>query len=64
MPDYKERAAIDGLIKKERSKLLVVLFQPGDRKLQLVNEISDGYRRRFSQESALQVVVGAYDSIR
>ena len=46
----------DGLIKKERSKLLVILAQPGDDKMRLINEISDEYKRRFSQESVLQVV--------
>ena len=46
----------DGIIKKERSKLLVILAPPGDDKMRLINEISDEYKRRFSQESVLQVV--------
>ena len=46
----------DGLIKKERSKLLVILAQPGDDKTRLIDEISDEYKRRFSQESVLRVV--------
>lgn len=46
----------DGLIKKERSKLLLILVQPGDDKTRLIDEISDEYKRRFSQESVLQVV--------
>ena len=46
----------DGLIKKERSKLLVILASPGDDRTRLINEISDEYKRRFSQESVLQVV--------
>ncbi len=46
----------DGLIKKERSKLLLILASPGDDKTRLINEISDEYKRRFSQESVLQVV--------
>ena len=46
----------DGLIKKERSKLLVILAQPGDDKMRLIDEISDEYKHRFSQESVLQVV--------
>ena len=46
----------DGLIKKERSKLLVILAQPGGDKTSLIDEISDEYKRRFSQESVLQVV--------
>ena len=54
----------DGLIKKERSKLLVILAQPGDDKMRLINEISDEYKRRFSQESVLQVVDDACVSFR
>ncbi len=46
----------EGLIKKERSKLLVILVTPGDDKMRLIDEISDEYKRRFSQESVLQVV--------
>ena len=54
----------DGLIKKERSKLLVILAQPGDDKMRLINELSDEYKRRFSQESVLQVVDDACVSFR
>ena len=54
----------DGLIKKERSKLLVILAQPGDDKMRLVDEVSDEYKRRFSQESVLQVVDDACVSFR
>ena len=54
----------DGLIKKERSKLLVVLARPDDGKLRLVDEISDEYKRRFNQESVLQVVDDACVSFR
>ena len=46
----------DGLIQKERSKLLVILAQPGVDKMRLIDEISDEYKRRFSQESVLRVV--------
>ena len=46
----------DGLIKKERSKLLMILAQPSDDKTRLINELSDEYKRRFSQEAVLQVV--------
>ena len=46
----------DGLIKKERSKLLVILTQSGNEKKRRIDEISDEYKRRFSQESVLQVV--------
>ena len=54
----------DGLIKKERSKLLVILAQPGDDKMRLIDEVSDEYKRRFSQESVLQVVDDACVSFR
>ena len=54
----------EGLIKKERSKLLVILAQPGGGKLQLIDEISDEYKRRFNQESVLQVVDEACASFR
>ena len=54
----------EGLIKKERSKLLVILAQPGDDTTRLIDEISDEYKRRFSQESVLQVVDDACVSFR
>ena len=54
----------DGLIKKERSKLLVILAQPGDDNMRLIDEVSDEYKRRFSQESVLQVVDDACVSFR
>ena len=34
----------------------MILAQPGDDKMRLIDEISDEYKRRFSQESVLQVV--------
>ena len=46
----------DGLIKKERSKLLVILAQPGDDRMRLIDEISEEYRTQFNQESVLKVV--------
>ncbi len=45
-----------GLVQRERSKLLVILALPGDGPAGLIGEISDGYKRRFSQESVLRVV--------
>ena len=45
-----------GQIKKERTKVLVILAPPDGDGLRLINEISDEYKRRFSQESVLQVV--------
>ena len=46
----------EGQIKKERTKVLVILAPPGEDGLRLIGEISDEYKRRFSQESVLQVV--------
>ena len=45
-----------GQIKKERTKVLVILAPPGEDGLRLISEISDEYKRRFSQQSVLQVV--------
>ena len=45
-----------GLLQRERSKLLVILAPPGDGPAALVGEISNGYKRRFGQESVLRVV--------
>ena len=46
----------EGQIKKERTKVLVILAPPGEDGLRLIDEISDEYKRRFSQQSVLQVV--------
>ena len=45
-----------GLVQKERSKMLVVLAPPGGDNARLIEEVSDEYKRRFSQESVLRVV--------
>ena len=55
---------VEGQIKKERSKLLVILAPPDDDKTRLIDEISDEYKRRFKQESVLQVVDDACVSFR
>ena len=44
-----------GLVQKERSKLLVILAPPGDDGVRLIGEVSEEYKRRFSQESVLRV---------
>ena len=49
----------EGLFRKERSKLLVVLVPPGDDGMRLIGEVSDEYKRRFRQESVLRVVYDA-----
>ena len=45
----------EGEILKERSKVLVILAPPGDDPRGLIDEVSDEYKRRFSQESVLEV---------
>lgn len=42
-------------ILKERSKALVILAPPGDGPRGSIDEVSDEYKRRFDQESALEV---------
>ena len=46
----------DGLVQKERSKLLVIMAPPSDDGMNLIDEISEEYERRFNQESVLRVV--------
>ena len=46
----------DGSIKQERSKLLVILAPPGGDARQILDQISQEYRVRFSQEAVLQTV--------
>ena len=49
----------EGLIQKERSKLLVVLVPPDGDHMRLIDEVSDEYKLRFNQESVLRVVSDA-----
>ena len=46
----------DGLVRKELSKVLVILVPPDRDSSGLIGEISEEYKRRFGQESVLQVV--------
>ena len=46
----------EGLVLKERSKVLVILVPPGENGMRLTGEIADEYKRRFNQESVLRVV--------
>jgi hypothetical protein len=46
----------EGLVQKERSKVLVILAPPSDDGMRLIDEISEEYERRFEQESVLRVV--------
>ena len=45
----------EGQILKERSKVLVILAPPGEDPRGLIDEVSDEYKRRFNQESVLEV---------
>ena len=46
----------DGVIKKERSKLLIILAPPGSDARQMLDAISQEYKRRFGQEAVLQTL--------
>ena len=46
----------EGMILKERSKLLIILAPPNDDAMRLTGEVSDEYKQRFGQESVLRVV--------
>ena len=46
----------EGLVLKERSKVLVILVPPGEDGMRLTGEIADEYKLRFNQESVLSVV--------
>ena len=46
----------EGLVLKERSKVLVILAPPGEDGMRLTGEIADEYKLRFNQESVLRVV--------
>lgn len=48
-----------GLVQKEHSKMLLILAPPGAGPTRLIGEVSDEYKRRFSQESVLRVVSDA-----
>ena len=45
----------EGQILTERAKLLVILAPPGEEPRGLIDEVSDGYKHRFNQESVLEV---------
>ena len=48
-----------GAIVRERTKLLLVLAQPGENAMQRTDQIADTYKRAFGQSSVLRVVTGA-----
>ena len=46
----------EGMILKERSKMLVILVPPSDEGMSLIDEISEEYERRFNQQTVLRVI--------
>ena len=48
-----------GAIVRERTKLLLVIAQPGENAMQRTDQIADAYKRTFGQSSELRVVTGA-----
>ncbi len=46
----------DGQVKRERSKLLVILAQHGESNNRLIDEIAEEYKSQFNQESVLKVM--------
>lgn len=46
----------DGVVQRERSKVLIILTSPGEEAMRLTDEISQEYETRFDQESVLRVV--------
>lgn len=46
----------DGVIERERSKVLIILTTPGAEGLRLTDEIAQEYETRFNQETVLRVV--------
>ena len=45
-----------GAITRERSKVLLMLAEPGAEGMRLVEEIAEAYKRLFDQESVLRIV--------
>ena len=46
----------EGLVQKEHSKLLIIIVSPHPDNSHSISEVSEVYKRRFGQESVLQVV--------
>ncbi len=46
----------DGVVQRERSKVLIILTSPGEEGMRLTDEISAEYEARFNQETVLRVV--------
>ena len=48
-----------GTVVRERSKLVLILAEPGDSGMQRTEEIAQAYKRTFGQESVLRAVTAA-----
>jgi hypothetical protein len=49
----------EGVVERERSKVLVVLAPPGEEPLSLIHEVSNEYKHRFDQDTVLQATSDA-----
>ena len=49
----------EGIVERERTKMLWVLAPPGTEALDLMNEVSSEYKRQFSQDAVLRVITQA-----
>lgn len=49
----------DGVVQRERSKVLIILTSPGEEAMRLTDEISEEYETRFNQQTVLRVVRAA-----
>ena len=56
---YGQWRNLEGVVEKERSKVLVVLAPPGEEPLSLIHEVSDEYKRRFDQDAVIQATSAA-----
>ena len=56
---YGQWRNLEGVVERERSKVLVVLAPPGEEPLSLIREVSDDYKRRFGQDAVLQATSDA-----
>ena len=52
-------AGPDGVLERERTKMLLVLAPQGGDALERINEIGAEYKRRFTQDAVLRVVTDA-----
>ena len=44
-----------GILAREKTKLVILIYSPSPKKNQAINEIIDSYKQKFQQESVLRV---------